>query len=63
MSQDGVGHTMYDNFAFEEGAPIAKNFDKYRLIRMKAVTGKRIFKQPFMQDSKFWNTLAKEILV
>ena len=32
---DGLGHSMYGDFAFENGMPSAKNFDGYRLIRMK----------------------------
>ena len=32
---DGIGHSMYGDFGFEKGKPIATNFDKYRLIRMK----------------------------
>lgn len=32
---DGIGHAMYGDFSFENGQPQAKNFDKYRLIRMK----------------------------
>ncbi len=32
---DGIGHSMYGDFEFENGAPIANNFDRYRLIRMK----------------------------
>ncbi|MGB5820577.1 MAG: molybdopterin cofactor-binding domain-containing protein [Saonia sp.] len=32
---DGIGHSMYGDFVFENGAPQAKNFDAYRLIRMK----------------------------
>lgn len=32
---DGVGHAMYSNLAFENGAPTAKNYDAYRLIRMR----------------------------
>ncbi|NJB35631.1 xanthine dehydrogenase family protein molybdopterin-binding subunit [Croceivirga sp. JEA036] len=32
---DGVGHAMYGDFTFTEGMPSAKNFDRYRLIRMK----------------------------
>lgn len=32
---DGVGHSMYGDFGFENGTPTATNFDKYRLIRMK----------------------------
>jgi len=34
---DGIGHSMYGDFAFREGAPEALNFDAYRLIRMKEV--------------------------
>ncbi|MEJ2584998.1 MAG: molybdopterin-dependent oxidoreductase [Robiginitalea sp.] len=34
---DGIGHAMYGDFTFREGAPQALNFDKYRLIRMKEV--------------------------
>ncbi len=30
---DGVGHSMYGDFGFENGVPTANNFDKYRLIR------------------------------
>lgn len=32
---DGIGHAMYGDFSFEEGQPQFKNFDKYRMIRMK----------------------------
>lgn len=32
---DGIGHAMYGDFSFEQGQPQSKNFDKYRLIRMK----------------------------
>lgn len=32
---DGIGHAMYGDFSFENGQPQARNFDKYRLIRMK----------------------------
>jgi len=32
---DGVGHAMYGDFEFEAGLPKAKNFDRYRLVRMK----------------------------
>ncbi|MFD0798604.1 molybdopterin cofactor-binding domain-containing protein [Maribacter chungangensis] len=32
---DGVGHAMYSNFSFENGAPKSKNYDAYRLIRMR----------------------------
>ncbi len=31
---DGVGHSMYGDFAFENGLPLSNNYDKYRLIRM-----------------------------
>jgi isoquinoline 1-oxidoreductase beta subunit len=34
---DGVGHSMFGDFTFENGAPTATNFDRYRLIRMKEV--------------------------
>ncbi|MBB6328375.1 isoquinoline 1-oxidoreductase beta subunit [Algoriphagus iocasae] len=34
---DGMGHAMYGNLTFENGLPTQKNFDKYRLIRMKEV--------------------------
>lgn len=83
---DGVGHAMYSNFTFENGAPTSKNYDSYRLIRMreaptvethfvkntlsptglgeptlppagaavaialKKATGKRIYKQPFINS-------------
>ncbi|WP_350285884.1 molybdopterin cofactor-binding domain-containing protein [uncultured Croceitalea sp.] len=32
---DGIGHSMYGDFGFDAGTPMAKNFDRYRLIRMK----------------------------
>lgn len=32
---DGVGHSMYGDFTFENGTPTVTNFDRYRLIRMK----------------------------
>ncbi|MEL6917300.1 MAG: molybdopterin cofactor-binding domain-containing protein [Bacteroidota bacterium] len=32
---DGIGHSMYSDFSFKGGEPVAKNFDAYRLIRMK----------------------------
>ena len=32
---DGIGHSMYGDFGFENGKPTATNFDKYRLIRMR----------------------------
>ncbi len=34
---DGIGHAMYGDFSFDNGQPQYKNFDKYRLIRMKEV--------------------------
>ncbi|UII75869.1 molybdopterin-dependent oxidoreductase [Flagellimonas sp. HMM57] len=32
---DGVGHSMFGELAFKDGKPMANNFDRYRLIRMK----------------------------
>ncbi|MFP2995070.1 molybdopterin cofactor-binding domain-containing protein [Spongiivirga sp. MCCC 1A20706] len=32
---DGIGHAMYGDLSFTNGAPTANNYDKYRLIRMK----------------------------
>lgn len=32
---DGIGHAMFGDFTFENGQPQSKNFDKYRMIRMK----------------------------
>ncbi len=32
---DGIGHSMYGDFKFENGVPVANNFDRYRLIRMR----------------------------
>lgn len=34
---DGMGHAMYANLSFENGVPKQKNFDSYRLIRLKEV--------------------------
>ena len=31
---DGMGHSMYSDFAFKDGVPTSNNYDKYRLIRM-----------------------------
>ena len=31
---DGVGHSMYGDFNFNNGAPDSNNFGSYRLIRM-----------------------------
>ncbi|RME94487.1 MAG: xanthine dehydrogenase family protein molybdopterin-binding subunit, partial [Bacteroidetes bacterium] len=30
---DGIGHAMYGNLTFKDGAPEQQNFDRYRLIR------------------------------
>ncbi len=32
---DGLGHALYGELTFENGATAQKNYDKYRLIRMK----------------------------
>jgi len=32
---DGIGHAMYGNLTFDNGAPNSDNYNKYRLIRMK----------------------------
>lgn len=34
---DGMGHAMYGNLRFEQGAPVERNFDQYRLIRFDEV--------------------------
>lgn len=34
---DGLGHAMYGNLTFRDGAAEQKNFNNYRLIRMKEV--------------------------
>jgi len=34
---DGMGHAMFTNMTFENGLPRQRNFDSYRLIRMKEV--------------------------
>ncbi|WP_143961014.1 xanthine dehydrogenase family protein molybdopterin-binding subunit [Litoribacter populi] len=34
---DGMGHAMFGNLTFQNGSPKQKNFDTYRLIRMKEV--------------------------
>ena len=31
---DGIGHAMFGDLTFKNGRPSAKNFDRYRLIRM-----------------------------
>lgn len=32
---DGIGHAMYGDFGFDQGRPTSKNYDTYRLIRMR----------------------------
>lgn len=34
---DGLGHAMYSNLTFKNGAPEQNNFNGYRLIRMKEI--------------------------
>ena len=34
---DGIGHAMYGNLTFKEGAPDQKNFNAFRLIRMNEI--------------------------
>lgn len=34
---DGLGHAMYTSLSFKDGAAEQKNFDTYRLIRMKEI--------------------------
>lgn len=34
---DGMGHAMFTNLTFDNGVPKQRNFDSYRLIRMKEV--------------------------
>ena len=34
---DGLGHAMYSNLTFKDGAPEQDNFNTYRLIRMKEI--------------------------
>ncbi|MEJ7684528.1 MAG: molybdopterin cofactor-binding domain-containing protein [Segetibacter sp.] len=34
---DGLGHAMYSKLSFKDGAAEQKNFDTYRLIRMKEI--------------------------
>jgi len=34
---DGMGHAMYSALTFKDGVPQQKNFDAYRLIRMKEI--------------------------
>ncbi|WP_411030783.1 molybdopterin cofactor-binding domain-containing protein [Spongiimicrobium sp. 3-5] len=95
---DGIGHSMYSNFTFKDGAPESTNFDTYRLIRMKeapivethfmenglsptglgeptlppaggavanaikAATGNRIYKQPFINSPELLRVPKKEII-
>ncbi|MGJ8659921.1 MAG: molybdopterin cofactor-binding domain-containing protein [Cellulophaga fucicola] len=47
---DGIGHAMYGDFAFDKGVPSSKNFDTYRLIRMKEA--------PVVETHFVENTLA-----
>ncbi|AZJ31555.1 isoquinoline 1-oxidoreductase, beta subunit [Tenacibaculum mesophilum] len=85
---DGIGHAMYGNLTFKEGAPSSRNFDNYKLIRMNETPkvevhfvqnelsptglgepglppaggavanaihkalGKRLYKQPFVEELK-----------
>ncbi|EAR00965.1 xanthine dehydrogenase family protein molybdopterin-binding subunit [Maribacter sp. HTCC2170] len=32
---DGIGHSMYGDLTFKDGAPQSENYNKYRLIRMR----------------------------
>jgi isoquinoline 1-oxidoreductase beta subunit len=34
---DGMGHAMYGKLTFKNGEPIEKNFNSYRMIRMKSI--------------------------
>jgi len=34
---DGFGHAMFSRLSFKDGAPVQKNFDTYRIIRMKEI--------------------------
>jgi isoquinoline 1-oxidoreductase beta subunit len=34
---DGLGHAMYSNLTFKDGLPEQKNFNSYRLIKMKEI--------------------------
>ncbi len=34
---DGMGHALYGNLTFKDGAAEQKNFNSYRLIRMKEI--------------------------
>ncbi|MGJ8736388.1 molybdopterin cofactor-binding domain-containing protein [Zobellia laminariae] len=95
---DGIGHSMYGSFGFENGVPTANNYDTYRLGRMKdaavvethlvqnelsptglgeptlppaggavanalkAATGKRAYKQPFIEQADLWKVKKEDIL-
>lgn len=95
---DGIGHSMYSDFSFKDGMPQTKNFDRFRLIRMKeapivethfikndlsptglgeptlppaggavanaikAATGNRIYKQPFIKSPELLRVPKKEII-
>ncbi|RDY61590.1 xanthine dehydrogenase family protein molybdopterin-binding subunit [Flagellimonas nanhaiensis] len=95
---DGVGHSMYGELAFADGKPVATNFDRYRLLRMreapevvtylienehsptglgeptlppaggaianalKAATGNRLYKQPFINTPELLKIPEKEII-
>jgi isoquinoline 1-oxidoreductase beta subunit len=34
---DGMGHAMYGKLTFKNGEPLEKNFNSYRMIRMKSI--------------------------
>jgi isoquinoline 1-oxidoreductase beta subunit len=34
---DGMGHAMYGKLTFKNGEPVEKNFNSYRMIRMKSI--------------------------
>lgn len=40
---DGLGHAMYGNLTFKDGAPEQNNYNKYRLVRMKEVPEVDVF--------------------
>jgi len=49
---DGVGHSMYADFTFENGMGTSNNYDKYRLIRMNEtpIVETHFVKQPFVSN-------------
>ena len=95
---DGIGHSMYGDFGFDKGAPLANNFDRYRLIRMReapkvevhfienelsptglgepalppaggalanalyAVSGKRLYSQPFVDHPEAFIPQSKPLI-